>query len=111
MNRLLYFILLCSVLFVQKSYGQYEPKVKTGLEVLKESGFSILKGKNIGLITNPTGVDNNLNSTIDILNNDKSINLIAIFSPEHGVRGNVNAGDKISLRCRSCHRITGIFSI
>lgn len=53
----------------------------------------LLKGKRIGLITNPTGVDKNLNSTIDIL--VQKTNLVSLYSPEHGVRGNIQAGEKI----------------
>ena len=40
------------------------PKVKPGIEVLRDGGFEQLKGKRVGLITNPSGVDNNLKSTI-----------------------------------------------
>ena len=43
-------------------------RVKTGIEVLRESGFALLQGKRVGLITNPTGVDHRLKSTVDILN-------------------------------------------
>ena len=43
-------------------------QVKTGIEVLRERNFDILQGKRVGLCTNPTGVDHNLVSTIDILN-------------------------------------------
>ena len=39
----------------------------TGVEVLRQGGFECLKGKRVGLITNPTGVDSNLKSTVDIL--------------------------------------------
>lgn len=52
-----------------------------------------LQDKRIGLITNPTGVNSNLESTIDILN--KHVNLVAMFSPEHGVRGELQAGVKV----------------
>jgi len=69
--------------------------VKTGLEVLKEQRFQCLKGKRTGLITNPTGVDNHLRSTIDILHEAPEVNLTALYGPEHGVRGDVHAGDKI----------------
>ena len=51
----------------------YAGKVLTGLEVLQKDGFSALKGKKVGLITNPTGVDRNLNSTIDLFFNSKSL--------------------------------------
>ena len=70
--------------------------VKPGIEVLRDNGFEGLKGKRVGLITNPTGVDNNLKSTIDILHEADSVELVALFSPEHGVRGDVHAGDTVS---------------
>ena len=70
-------------------------KIKTGIEVLKELNFKILEGKRVGLITNPTGVDNNMKSTIDILHEAKNIQLVALFAPEHGVRGDAHAGDPV----------------
>ncbi len=69
--------------------------VKPGIEVLKESNFKILNGKRVGLITNPTGFDNSIKSTIDVLFEAPNVNLVALFGPEHGVRGDVHAGDKI----------------
>ena len=71
------------------------PKVKTGIEVLRESKFKILQGKRVGLITNPTGVDSQLKSTVDILNEAPGVKLVALYGPEHGVRGDVYAGDKV----------------
>jgi uncharacterized protein YbbC (DUF1343 family) len=71
------------------------PKVKCGIDVLKERNFDILKGKKVGLITNPTGVDVNLKSTIDILHESKEVNLVALYGPEHGVRGDYAAGDYV----------------
>ncbi|MFR0676924.1 exo-beta-N-acetylmuramidase NamZ domain-containing protein [Dysgonomonas mossii] len=70
-------------------------KIKTGIEVLKEQNFKILEGKRVGLITNPTGVDNNMISTIDILHEAKNVQLVALFAPEHGVRGDAHAGDHV----------------
>ncbi len=70
--------------------------VKTGIEVLKQQNFEILKGKRVGLITNPTGVDKNLKSTIDIMFESPNVNLVALFGPEHGVRGNFSAGAHVS---------------
>lgn len=78
-----------NALFAQKI------KIKTGIEMLKETNFEVLKGKRIGLITNPTGVDNQLKSTIDILHEASSVQLVALYGPEHGVRGDVYAGDKV----------------
>lgn len=68
--------------------------VKPGVEVLRDNGFQQLDGKKVGLITNPTGVDNNLKSTIDILHDAPNVELVALFAPEHGVRGDVHAGDE-----------------
>jgi uncharacterized protein YbbC (DUF1343 family) len=69
--------------------------VKPGIEVLRDRGFEGLKGKRVGLITNPTGVDNNLKSTIDILYQAEGVKLVGLYAPEHGVRGDVHAGDKV----------------
>lgn len=81
------------------------PCVKTGIEVLREMHFEPLKGKKVGLLTNPTGVDSRLNSTIDILYTAPEVNLVALFAPEHGVRGDVYAGAKVS---DSRDRLTGL---
>ena len=69
--------------------------VQTGIEVLRADGFTLLEGKRVGLTTNPTGVDSNLKSTIDILWEAENVNLVALYGPEHGVRGNVHAGDVV----------------
>ena len=66
--------------------------VKTGLEVLVESNFKILEGKRVALLTNPSGVTRNMQSAIDILYDAPNVNLVRLFGPEHGVRGNVYAG-------------------
>ena len=71
-------------------------QVKPGIEVLRERGFEGLKGKRVGLITNPTGVDNKLKSTVDILHEADGVELVALYGPEHGVRGDVYAGDTVS---------------
>lgn len=71
-------------------------RIKTGIEVLKADNFKILEGKRVGLITNPTGVDNHMVSDIDILAAAPNVNLVALFGPEHGVRGNAYAGDAVN---------------
>jgi uncharacterized protein YbbC (DUF1343 family) len=73
-----------------------EPVVKTGIEVLRDRGFDILVGKRVGLVTNPSGVDSGLKSTIDILYKAPGVQLVALYGPEHGVRGDVYAGGKVS---------------
>jgi uncharacterized protein YbbC (DUF1343 family) len=70
-------------------------QVKTGIEVLREKNFEPLAGKRVGLITNPTGVDSNLKSTIDILAGAGNLELVALYGPEHGVRGDYPAGEYI----------------
>lgn len=63
--------------------------------MLKQQNFKILEGKRVGLITNPTGVDNQMKSTIDILFEASNVNLVALYAPEHGVRGDAHAGDQV----------------
>ena len=70
--------------------------VKTGIDVLESNGFKQLQGKKIGLVTNPSGVNNKLVSTVDILANAPGVELVALYGPEHGVRGDIHAGDKVS---------------
>ena len=86
-------LIALSFFIVASSLGS--PKVKSGIEVLHDSQFKILQGKRVGLITNPTGVDSHLKSTVDILNEASGVKLVALYGPEHGVRGDVYAGDKI----------------
>ena len=70
-------------------------KVKTGIEVLRERGFAGLEGRRVGLVTNPSGADRYLKSTVDILFEAPQVNLVALYGPEHGVRGDVYAGGKV----------------
>lgn len=70
-------------------------QVKPGLEVLRDNNFEGLRGKRVGLITNPSGVDNQLKSTVDILAEAPGVELVALYAPEHGVRGDFHAGDKV----------------
>ena len=75
--------------------AQHKTKIKLGIDVLSASNFELLKGKRVGLITNPTGVNKELKSTLDILFEAKNVNLVALFGPEHGVRGNADAGKPV----------------
>ena len=67
-------------------------QVKPGVEVLRDRGFAGLEGKRVGLLTNPSGVDRDLRSTIDILYKAENVHLVKLFAPEHGVRGDIYAG-------------------
>ena len=65
-------------------------KVETGLDVLAAESFASLKGLRVGVITNQTGIDAAGNRTIDLLYRAPGVTLAAIFSPEHGLHGNVD---------------------
>ncbi len=71
-----------------------DAQVLTGIDVLQRDGFKQLKGMRIGLVTNQTGRDRLGRSTIDVLFKAPNVKLVALFSPEHGIRG--LADDKIS---------------
>lgn len=89
--------ILCSLclLFFQMASISAGTVVKPGIEVLRERGFVQLAGKKVGLVTNPSGTDSRLRSTVDILYDAPEVELVALFGPEHGVRGNVHAGGKV----------------
>ncbi len=80
-------------------------RVKTGLEVFIASGFRALQGKRIGLVTNPTGITSDYRTNIDVLAKSKAIKLVALFAPEHGVRGDALAGEEVG---NSKDALTGI---
>jgi uncharacterized protein YbbC (DUF1343 family)/CubicO group peptidase (beta-lactamase class C family) len=63
------------------------PRTLPGVDVLARDGFAILKGKRVGLVTNHTGRTSSGASTIDLLHSAPGVTLVALFSPEHGIRG------------------------
>ncbi|WP_231943631.1 exo-beta-N-acetylmuramidase NamZ domain-containing protein [Aeoliella mucimassa] len=70
--------------------------VKLGIEVLAANHFDVLEGKRVGLIANHTSCDSQRKSTIEILAEAPEVNLVALFSPEHGLKGvedHANIGD------------------
>lgn len=69
--------------------------VKLGVDVLFEKHLDLVRGKRIGLITNPTGVDAELRSIIERFRANPTIELVALYGPEHGVRGNAQAGESV----------------
>lgn len=70
-------------------------KFQLGVEALLSDHKDLIAGKKVGLITNPTGVDQKLNSIVDLLQNDPDVELTALYGPEHGVRGDAQAGSYI----------------
>jgi uncharacterized protein YbbC (DUF1343 family) len=67
--------------------GERDPGVLTGLDVLVRDDFAPLAGRKIGLITNHTGVDRDGRSIIELLVKAPNVKLVALFSPEHGLKG------------------------
>ena len=86
-------VLVCNS---SKATAVVKKEVQPGVEVLEELDFKGLVGRRVGLVTNPSGVDRKLRSTVDILFNAPGVNLVALYGPEHGVRGDVYAGDKVA---------------
>lgn len=65
-------------------------RVQSGLDVLEAEKFAPLRGKHIGIITNHTGLDSQGKSTIDLLSHAASVQVVALFSPEHGLAGQLD---------------------
>jgi uncharacterized protein YbbC (DUF1343 family) len=63
-------------------------RVQVGLDVLESEKFAPLRGKHVGLITNHTGLDGQGRSTVEMLTHAPGVQLVALFSPEHGLAGN-----------------------
>ncbi len=69
--------------------------VRPGVEVLLSDSLSLVRGRHAGLITNHTGRDRSGTPTIDLLAAHPEVELVALFSPEHGIRGRAEAGVKV----------------
>ncbi len=77
-----------------KGKGKHK-EFSLGVEQLLKEEKDLIEGKKVGLITNPTGVDQELNSIVDTLHNDPDVELTALYGPEHGVRGDAQAGQYV----------------
>lgn len=73
-----------------------KPGVSLGITTLLTDSLHLVRGKRVGLITNHTGRDEHGSSTIDLLHRASGVQLTALFSPEHGIRGAAEAGERIS---------------
>lgn len=76
--------------------GGLRAEVWLGSDVLAADGLKELQGKRVGLITNPSGVNRHGVSTIDVLLSVPEVQLVALFGPEHGIRGVEKAGDSVA---------------
>lgn len=70
--------------------------VRLGVEVLLEDHLNLLEGRRVGLVTNHTGVDSLLRSTVDLFHQHPAVNLVALYGPEHGIRGAAAAGEHVA---------------
>src|SRR5690606_21011317 len=67
-------------------------RVETGLDRLVASGFAVLAGQQVGVISNPTSVDSKYRHLVDLMHGSGQVDLVAAFGPEHGFRGSAQAG-------------------
>jgi len=91
----LFFLLFLSISYPAAAQKHGKPastqrhvgRVQMGIDVLEAEKFAPLKGKRVGLITNHTGVDFQGKTTIELLAHAPGVQLVALFSPEHGIAG------------------------
>lgn len=86
-----------------------KPRVLTGIEVLKANKFVALRGMRVGLITNQTGIDQQRVSTIDRLFEAPGVKLTKLFSPEHGIRGELEGDIDHGKDARTGLRILSLY--
>jgi uncharacterized protein YbbC (DUF1343 family) len=80
-------VLTCLALTAWALPAYAQPKVLTGLDVMQRDGFAALKGKKVGLVTNHSGINARGEHILDLMHESPNVELIAIFTPEHGIRG------------------------
>lgn len=80
--------------------------MKLGLEIFLEKEWKSFIGKRIGLLTNMTGVNKQLIPSIDLLHEHEGIELVALFAPEHGIRGDGKEGESIESMVDPCTGLT-----
>jgi len=85
-------------------------RVRLGIEVLVTDSIHLISGKRVGLITNHTGITPDGRSSIDLLHRARGVRLTALFAPEHGIRGQAAAGEKIDTMVDSATGVT-VFSL
>jgi uncharacterized protein YbbC (DUF1343 family) len=72
------------------------PPPLPGIEVLLRDSFHLVRGKRVGLITNHTGVTRDGRSDVDVLHGTPGVRLVALYAPEHGIRGTTEGGEHIA---------------
>ncbi len=90
-SRFFPLLLLFLTLLTPFAHAQVLP----GIDVLAARNFDILSGKRVGLVTNQTGKTRDGRATIDVLRAAPRVKLVALYAPEHGVRGEIAAGKSV----------------
>jgi len=83
-------------LVVALSSAPASAQVKLGVDVLLSDHIDLVEGARVGLVTHPAAVDSALVPTLDRLAADERVNLVQLYGPEHGVRGDVAAGEEVA---------------
>ncbi|MEV5146992.1 DUF1343 domain-containing protein [Streptomyces sp. NPDC052727] len=71
---------------------EHPEHLRTGFERLAADGYSLLDGRRVGIVTNPTGITRGTEHIVDVMHRDPRVELTAVFGPEHGFRGTAQAG-------------------
>ncbi len=80
----------------QQTAGGDPGKVQNGIDFLADRRFDLLRGLRVGLVTNHTGIGRERRrTTIDLLHESKEVQLVRLFSPEHGIRGTADPGEMV----------------
>jgi uncharacterized protein YbbC (DUF1343 family) len=96
MMRIIRYVLVAATTFGMGSPLAEAQRVSPGITVLLADSAHLVRGKRVGLITNHTGRDERGRSSIDLLHSAPGVKLVALFSPEHGIRGTITGGERIS---------------
>lgn len=88
-------LLILAALPLQRALATVPFTFKLGIDTLAGDAYSTLRGQRVGLLTHPAGVNATGISTIRLLHRAKSVNLVALFGPEHGIRGNEKANEHV----------------
>lgn len=91
----LFFFAVASAILCSPALASESPSVKLGNEILFSRYFHLIKGKNVGLVTNQSGVNSRGLSTIDALAENELVTLTALYAPEHGLDGKAKAGEYV----------------
>jgi uncharacterized protein YbbC (DUF1343 family) len=93
-------VCICSLLLVALPplHAQKKAAVLTGLDIVVADNFKEFQGKRVGIITNHTGIDRERRHIADLFHEADGVKLVALFGPEHGIRGDAPAGAKIATR-------------